>query len=208
MRIEYARLYLIIDARPQIAEAALRGGAQAVQLRVKNTPDHELLEVAREFRRLCSAHGALFIVNDSPQLAAAASADGLHLGQDDTPLAQARRLFGGIIGLSTHTPEQIAAAAGADYIGVGPVFQTPTKPGRPAVGLELLREAARSATVPWFAIGGIGPNNIDQVTAAGATRIAVLRAINDPPDPERATRRILERLTQTAGAARPDADKR
>jgi thiamine-phosphate pyrophosphorylase len=194
VQLEDARLYLIVDARPAIVEAALRGGVDVVQLRVKDAPDTELLDVAREFRRLCSAHSALFIVNDSPELAAAAGADGVHLGQEDVPVADARRVFGGLVGLSTRSPEQIAAAGDADYIGVGPVFETPTKPGRAAVGPELVRQAARSAHAPWFAIGGIDLTNLTAVVAAGATRIAVVRAIADAPDPEQASRAIRSRL--------------
>jgi thiamine-phosphate pyrophosphorylase len=194
--IERARLYLIVGARPEVVEAALRGGVDVVQLRVKDVPDDELMDAARELRSLCSAHGALFVVNDSPELAVRAGADGVHVGQDDISVAEARRIVGPdrLVGLSTHSPEQIAAAAGADYIGVGPVFATPTKPGRAAVGVELVREAARSARVPWFAIGGIDERNVGEVLADGATRIAVVRAIADAPDPEVAARSLAARL--------------
>jgi thiamine-phosphate pyrophosphorylase len=196
MRIDEARLYLVHDGSPEIAEAALRGGADILQLRVKDTPDDLLLDRARALRRLCTAYGALFIVNDSALLAVDAEADGVHVGQDDLPVAEARRIVGPdrIVGLSTHTSDQIEAARGVDYIAVGPVFATPTKPGRPAVGLELVRVAARAATVPWFAIGGIDAANVDDVAAAGATRVAVVRAIADAADAEGAARALRQRL--------------
>jgi thiamine-phosphate pyrophosphorylase len=203
MRIDEARLYLVIDDRLDVAEAALRGGVDVVQLRVKDRSDDELLPVARELRRLCSAFGALFVVNDSPSLALAADADGVHIGQEDVPLAEARSVVGTgrLVGLSTHGVEQIREAAGADYLGVGPVFETPTKPGRPAVGLEFVREAARSARVPWFAIGGIDEETLPGVLAAGAERIAVVRAITDAPDPEAAARALRARLSAESLAA-------
>jgi thiamine-phosphate pyrophosphorylase len=196
MRLDEARLYLVHDGNLEIAEAALRGGTDILQLRVKDAPDDLLLERALALRQLCTAHGALFIVNDSARLAVDAGADGVHIGQDDLTVAEARRIVGPdrIVGLSTHSTEQIAAARGVDYIAVGPVFATPTKPGRPAVGLELVRTAAQTATVPWFAIGGIDGGNIDDVTAAGATRIAVVRAIAGAPDAETAARALRDRL--------------
>lgn len=196
MRLDEARLYLVHDGNLEIAEAGLRGGVDVLQLRVKDTPDDLLLERARALRQLCTVHGALFIVNDSARLAVEAGADGVHVGQDDLSVAEARRIVGAdrIVGLSTHSAEQIAAARGVDYIAVGPVFATPTKPGRPAVGLELVRIAAQTATVPWFAIGGIDAGNVDDVTAAGATRIAVVRAIAGAPDAERAARALRDRL--------------
>jgi thiamine-phosphate pyrophosphorylase len=206
MRIDEARLYLVIGDRLDVAEAALRGGVDVIQLRVKDRSDEELLPVARELRRLCAAYGALFIVNDSPTLAVTADADGVHVGQEDTPLAEARRVVGPdrLVGVSTHSAEEIAAAAGADYLGVGPVFETPTKPGATAVGLELVREAARSARVPWFAIGGIGETTLPDVLASGAVRIAVVRAIADAPDPESAARSLRGQLERSISrAARP-----
>ncbi|HEY5058384.1 MAG TPA: thiamine phosphate synthase [Gaiellaceae bacterium] len=197
MRLDEARLYLVHDGDLEIAEAALRGGADIIQLRVKETPDDELLERARALRRLCTAHGALFIVNDSAELAVRVDADGVHVGQDDLPVAEARRIVGSdrIVGLSTHSAAQIEAAESVDYIAVGPVFATPTKPGRPAVGLELVQTAARTATVPWFAIGGIDEGNVDDVRAAGATRIAVVRAVARAPDAECAARALRDRLS-------------
>jgi thiamine-phosphate pyrophosphorylase len=193
-RLRDARLYLVCDARPggralgDVLAAALAGGVDVVQLRDKAAGDAELLAAAAEARRCCDAAGALLILNDRPDLVAAAGADGCHVGQDDLPVAEARALAGpdAIIGLSTHSPAQIEAAAGADYIGVGPVHATPTKPGRPAVGLDLVRHAAAHAAVPFFAIGGIAPENVAAVVGAGATRIAVVRAIADAPDPRAA----------------------
>jgi thiamine-phosphate pyrophosphorylase len=138
------------------------------------------------------------ILNDHPELVAAAGADGVHVGQDDLPVAQARELAGSerIVGLSTHNVDQIVAAGrpGVDYIGVGPVHTTPTKPGRPAVGAELVTAAARHASVPFFAIGGINTDTVTAVVAAGAGRVAVVRAIAEADDPERAARRLRSAL--------------
>jgi thiamine-phosphate pyrophosphorylase len=196
-RLHEARLYLVCDRRTdQFLAGALAGGVDIVQLRMKDASDRDVIEAARPFRRLCSEHGALFILNDRPDLVEATGADGVHLGQDDTSVARARELIGEdrLIGLSTHSPEQVDGAAGADYIGVGPVHETPTKPGRPAVGLELVRYAASHAAVPWFAIGGIGPENVAAVHGAGAERVAVVRALTEAADPERAARRLRAAL--------------
>jgi len=167
-----------------------------LQLRMKDVADEDIVAAARRFARAAAEHDALFILNDRPDLVAAAGADGVHVGQDDAPVADARRLVGPdrLIGLSTHTPEQLDATAGVpvDYIGVGPVHATPTKPGRPAVGLDLVRYAAEHATVPFFAIGGISPDNAVAVRDAGAGRIAVVRAITEAPDPAGATRALRE----------------
>jgi thiamine-phosphate pyrophosphorylase len=185
-RLRSARLYCVCDQQPErFLHAALSGGVDIVQLRIKQRPDAEIIATARRFARICAEHGALFILNDRPDLAARAGADGVHVGQDDVPVTAARSAVGpdGIVGLSTHTPEQIDGAQGVDYIGVGPVHETPTKPGRPAVGLELVRYAAEQARVPFFAIGGITPANVDAVRAAGATRIAVVRALTQATDP-------------------------
>ena len=146
----------------------------------------------------------MFILNDRPDLVRATDADGVHVGQDDTAVTQARELIGAdrLIGLSTHSPKQIDAAAGTDvdYIGVGPVHETPTKPGRPAVGLELVRYAAANAAVPFFAIGGIAPANIAAVADAGAARIAVVRALTEAADPERIAAELRATATGRAGA--------
>ena len=203
-RLQRAVLYLVCATRPGgralagVLEPALAGGVDLVQLRDKQAGDDELLAAAAVARELCDAAGALLILNDRPDLVVAAGADGCHVGQDDMGVAQARALAGpeALVGRSTHTPADIAGAAGADYIGVGPVHATPTKPGRPAVGLDLVRHAAAHAPVPFFAIGGIDAANVAAVVAAGARRIAVVRAIADAADPRAAAaglRAALER---------------
>jgi len=196
-RLARARLYLVCDRRPEaFLRAALAGGVDIVQLRDKEAGDEQLLEAARVFRHLADEHGALFFVNDRPDLAVAADADGVHVGQDDTPVSEARAVVGAdrIVGLSTHSPDQIAAARGVDYIAVGPVYATPTKPGRPAVGLELIRHAAVHAPDPWFAIGGIDGRTVGAVAAAGARRAVVVRAITEADDPRAAARALREAL--------------
>jgi thiamine-phosphate pyrophosphorylase len=192
-RLRTARLYLCCDARPHgedpepLLAAALRGGVDIVQLREKSLPRREIELAAQTFRRLCDNHSALFIVNDDPDLARTCDADGVHIGQDDLAADEARRLLGtdAIIGLSTHSEEQIAASAEApvDYISAGPIWETPTKQGRPAVGLELISHAAASAPHPFFAIGGIDASNVSQVVEAGARRLCVVRAIRDAENP-------------------------
>jgi thiamine-phosphate pyrophosphorylase len=182
-----ARLYLITGARPDLAsfiEAAIRGGVDLVQLREKQLPDGELLSVLEEARAVTRRLGVPLVVNDRPDLAVLVGADFVHVGQGDLPVAAARR-FGLPVGLSTHSREELARAE-ADYVGVGPVYATPTKEGRPPVGLGYVRHAAAQARLPWFAIGGIDETNVAEVVAAGATRIAVVRAIGDADDPERA----------------------
>jgi len=191
-RLNEAVLYLICDREPggraleSVLTAALAGGVDIVQLRDKEAGDEELLAAAAIARGLCDEAGALLILNDRPDLVAAAGADGCHVGQDDMPIAEARALAGedAIVGLSTHFPGDIDEAQGADYIGVGPVYATPTKPGRPAVGLELVRFASMHAPMPFFAIGGIDTSNAGDVAAAGARRIAVVRAIAQADDPQ------------------------
>src|SRR5256714_10104487 len=166
-KLRQARLYLILEREvrdvpaAEIVSAALRGGVDAVQLRDKEASDEDLAATGRELRAVCTRAGALFVVNDRPDLVLECGADGVRLGQDDERVDEVRRQVGDslLIGISTHSPEQIAAAerSAADYLGVGPVFETPTKPGRPAVGLELVERAARHASKPWFPIGGVGP---------------------------------------------------
>jgi thiamine-phosphate pyrophosphorylase len=198
-RLAHARLYLVCDATPggrpleAVLAPALRGGVDVFQLRCKDADDDEILAAAEVAREWCEVAGALFILNDRPDLVAATGADGVHVGQDDVSVAEARRVAGpdALVGQSTHTPAQVdAGSAEADYIGVGPVHATPTKPGRPAVGLELVTYAARHAKVPWFAIGGVDEENLDAVMTAGANRAAVVRAIAESPDPEGAARRL------------------
>jgi thiamine-phosphate pyrophosphorylase len=205
-RLRTARLYFVCDARPHGADpgplltAALNGGVDMVELREKDLDQRMIERSAATFRRLCDNYSALFIVNDDPDLAVSVRADGLHLGQDDMPVAEARVRLGpdAVIGLSTHSEEQIAATKGADYISVGPIWETPTKAGRPAVGLDLIRRAAESAALPFFAIGGIDPSNAVEVVRAGATRLCVVRAIRDAEDPAAAAA-SLRRAFAVAG---------
>jgi len=200
-RLGDARLYLVAD-RDGLAHAldgALAGGADVVQLRDKLATDDELLTAAENARDRCHAAGALFVVNDRPDLAAACGADGVHVGQDDASVARARAAVGddAIVGLSTHSIEQArdGARSGADYIAVGPVHATPTKQGRPAIGLDPVRYAAEHVELPWFAIGGIDRETVAAVAAAGATRVVVVRAIAAADDPEAAARALREAVT-------------
>ena len=201
-RLDKALLYLVCDERSdEFLEAALDGGVDIVQLRIKDAPDERVLEAAQRYRRLCTAAGALLIVNDRPDLALAADADGVHVGQDDVAVAAARAVVGAdrLVGLSTHSPEQITGAAGVDYIGVGPVHATPTKPGRPPVGLELVGYAAANCALPFFAIGGIDTTNVSAVRDAGARRVAIVRALTQAQDPESTARALRATLTEGVG---------
>jgi len=207
--LERARLYIICDTHPggddpeDVLRSALQAGVDVVQLRDKSADDRDIVEASRIFRRLCDAYDALFIVNDSPELAIACAADGVHLGQKDANPEAVRKVMGpdALIGLSTHSREQIAAALGVDYIGVGPVYATPTKPDYLPVGLELVQWAAEHARVPCFAIGGINTGNVDDVLDAGATRVAVVRAICDAADPGEAARELNERICKGGALA-------
>jgi thiamine-phosphate pyrophosphorylase len=203
-RLERAQLYFIGGSTcvGETLRAALAGGVDVFQLREKELGDSALLRAADAARELCEEAGALFIVNDRPDVARSAYADGVHVGQDDASVAAARRMVGPdcLVGLSTHSPEQIAAADGADYLGVGPVHATPTKLGRPAVGVDLVAHAAQHARVPWFAIGGLNAANVGAVLEAGARRISVVRAIAEADDPERAARTLKAMVSDgTAG---------
>jgi thiamine-phosphate pyrophosphorylase len=211
-RLRTARLYFVCDARPASGElepllrAALAGGVDIVQLREKEAPRREIELAALTYRRLCDTYSTLFIVNDDPELAQACNADGVHVGQDDMPAAEARELLGpeAIVGLSTHSEEQIAASAEApvDYISVGPVWETPTKEGRPGVGLGLVSHAAQHTPRPFFAIGGIDPSNAAQVVDAGARRLGVVRAIRDAAAPTAAAE-LLRGALGAVGEAAP-----
>lgn len=175
-----------------------------VQLREKAASEDEIVEAGRWMRALCDEHDALLIVNDRPDLALACDADGVHVGQDDQPLESARRAIGDdlLLGISTHSPEQVgdALSSSADYLGVGPVYGTPTKPGVAAVGLELVRHAsAHAGAKPWFAIGGIDTANAGDVAGAGASRIAVVRAIRDADDPKAAAAALRAVVSEEAG---------
>jgi thiamine-phosphate pyrophosphorylase len=203
-RLATARLYLVCPARPRdwIA-AAVRGGVDLIQLRDKTLSDDELLVAARGF----TGHDALFILNDRPDLVEACGADGIHVGQDDDPPAIARAAVGPdrIVGRSTHAPDQAKAAEedpDVDYLAVGPVHATPTKPGRPAVGLQYVAYAAAAVKKPWFAIGGLDAGNVHEVVERGATRIVVVRAITDADDPEAAARELRAALEGRVGVER------
>ncbi|HWW66947.1 MAG TPA: thiamine phosphate synthase [Solirubrobacterales bacterium] len=210
-RLRTARLYFVCDARPggedpePLLRAALNGGVDIVQLREKELDSGVIERSSQTFRRLCDTYGALFIVNDDPHLALACDADGVHVGQDDASAEEARKALGpdAIVGLSTHSEEQIAAAGEqpTDYMSVGPVWETPTKEGRPAVGLALVEHAAENASRPFFAIGGIDPSNARQVVEAGARRLGVVRAIRDAEDPAAAAESIRRAFAGTGDVA-------
>jgi thiamine-phosphate pyrophosphorylase len=195
-RLATARLYLVCDARPrEWLAAAVRGGVDLVQFRDKTLDDEGLIAAAAAFRAL----GVPFILNDRPDLVDACGADGVHVGQDDEPPAHARAAVGPdrIVGRSTHAPAEAEAADAdpdVDYLAIGPVHMTPTKPGRPAAGLGYVEFAARAVSKPWFAIGGLDATNIDEVVARGARRIVVVRAITEADDPEAAARAIVNEL--------------
>jgi thiamine-phosphate pyrophosphorylase len=208
-RLVAARLYLVTPGNPpagpldEFLPRVLEAGVDIVQLRDKHLDARPLLELAAVVRRRTREFGALFFVNDRVDLAIAAEADGVHVGQQDLSVAEARRQMGAqaLIGLSTHAPREILDAASsfsgesrADYIAVGPVYATPTKPGRPAVGPELLRFAAERAAQPFFAIGGIDAGSLAEVLAAGARRIAVVRALTEAEDPGAAARHLSQVL--------------
>lgn len=209
-RLAGAHLYLVADGGMSDAavHAALAGGVDMLQLRDPALDDDAILSRAAAWRALCDEHGALLWLNDRPDLALAAGADGVHVGQGDMPVAAARAAAGGelLVGLSTHSLDQLDAgiATGADQLSVGPVWETPTKPGRPAAGLDYVRAAAeRQQAVPWFAIGGIDTSNVEDVVAAGAERIVVVRAIRDAADPGAAAATLRAALEgRTVGAAR------
>jgi thiamine-phosphate pyrophosphorylase len=200
--LDDARLYFVVeaDASDRLLDAALGGGCNLLQLRDKEGDDETLLEAAERFRDACDRYGALFVLNDRPELALQCGADGVHVGQDDLPVDAVRRLVGPemLIGLSTHSSGQFDEGLGsaADYLSAGPIWETPTKAGRPATGLELIRHAAAVATKPFFAIGGIDESNIGEVVAAGATRAVVVRAIRDAADPRAAAAALRAALDE------------
>jgi thiamine-phosphate pyrophosphorylase len=208
-RLAAARLYLCTPIRRDLAafaEAVLAAGVDVVQLRDKHAEAGALLEAAAVLREAAGRHGALFAVNDRADVALAAEADICHLGQGDLPLGWARRILGGevLLGRSTHTLDQASRAREEDwdYLAVGPVHATPNKPGREPVGAGLLAGvAALDPPQPWFAIGGIDLGNLDEVMAAGADRIVVVRALTEAPDPAAAAAALATRLRGAAAAA-------
>jgi thiamine-phosphate pyrophosphorylase len=199
-RLRRARLYLVVGSDAlDVVRPALEGGVDMVQLRDKEGDDGSVLRAAAKLRRTCREHGALLWLNDRPDLALEAGADGVHLGQWDMPVSDARQIVGPelLIGLSTHSREQLDSAlrSEADELSVGPIWETPTKAGRPATGLDYVRYAAGAArSRPWFAIGGIDRDNVRQVVAAGAERIVVVRAIRDASDPRAAAQALRAAL--------------
>ena len=194
-----ANLYLVATHRlnagllhelvPELASA----GVDLIQLREKKMEAGDVIRVGEPIAAACREAGVPFIVNDRADVALALDADGVHVGQQDLPVSVTRDLVGRrIVGWSTHAPGEVDAAADqdVDYFAVGPVTETPTKPGRPAAGIELIRHAAKVATKPWFAIGGIGKELLPDVLDAGATRIVVVRAITEAPDPVSAAKEL------------------
>ena len=203
--IRGARLLLVTDPRPDLAarvEAAVSGGVDVVQLRDKRASGEareELLPLAEELRGICAREGALFTVNDDVELARLSEADGVHVGAEDEPVARAREILGpdAVVGRSTGTVGEAreAVRGGADYLGVGTVFATPTKPDADVAGLALVRGVARARlSLPWFAIGGVTRETAPEVVAAGAPGLAVVRAILDAADPEAAARGLRSLL--------------
>ena len=200
--LQQSRLYLCTPDRPDLAEfvrAVCDAGVDIVQLRDKNLPDGPLLERAAVARETAHAAGALFVLNDRPDLAVACGADGVHVGQDDIPAAEARRIVGpdALLGLSTHAPEELAASAGepVDYVSAGPVEPTPTKPGRPGTGLDYIRLAAERSPHPFFVTGGVSPATLPAIAAAGATRFVVVRALTEALDPAAVAKELRRILT-------------
>ncbi len=198
------RLYLCTADRPDLAgflAACIAGGVDVVQLRDKHLDARPLLARAREAAAVCRDLGVPFVLNDRPDLALDCGADGVHVGQDDAPPALARAILGPdvIVGLSTHAPAELDASAPepVDYVSVGPVAATPTKPGRPGTGLDYLRHAATTATRPWFVTGGVTPGTLPAMLDAGARRFVVVRWLTEAPDPAataRALRRVIDEV--------------
>jgi len=211
--VRFGRLYLVATPRPHMSEfeflarvrAALDGGVDVLQLRCKDLDALPYLRLADRVAAIAREARVPFIVNDRPDLALACNADGVHLGQGDVPVKWARCILGAkIVGRSSHEPADAerAIVETATYFAVGPVWETPTKPGRKAAGLSYVREiAGRGVELPWFAIGGITLDNVGQVLADGARRIALVRAILDAPEPAEAARAFVERLAEYPIAA-------
>ncbi|WP_267383006.1 thiamine phosphate synthase [Cyanobacterium sp. uoEpiScrs1] len=201
-KLKKSPLYLVTSESKNllsVVESALKGGVNLVQYRAKNTDDIVRLKIAKDMCQLCHDHNSLFIINDRVDLALAVNADGVHLGQQDMPISLARQILGPnrIIGRSTNNPEEMAQAInqGADYIGVGPVYTTPTKPEKIPVGLEYVDYARNNSSIPWFAIGGIDQDNINKVITAGAKQVAVVRAIMNAENPTTIAKELLKKLT-------------
>lgn len=201
-RLLGSRLYLVTSPVPDwlmAVEKALQGGVGIVQYRHKTASDRQALADLRLLRSLCDHYRALMIVNDRVDLALICEADGLHLGQTDMPIEEARRILGPhkIIGQSTTNASELSAAlaTSADYLGVGPIYATPTKAGKAPVGFEYVRLAQEKARIPWFVIGGIDLQTLPEVAAAGVGRVAVVRALMESPDPIQTARLMLAQLS-------------
>ncbi len=200
------RLYLATPDRPDLARflaACILGGVDVVQLRDKHLDARPLLARARMAAAVCRDHGVPFVLNDRPDLALEAGADGVHVGQDDAPPALARRILGprAVVGLSTHAPAELDEAAGApvDYLSVGPVVPTPTKPGRPGTGVGYLHLARQRAAHPWFVTGGVTPEAVPGLAAAGARRFVVVRWLTEAADPRAAARALRVAVDRAVG---------
>ena len=208
-QLRTARLYFVCEAMPNgedpepLLRAALDGGVDIIQLREKSGDNRLIDRAGTTFPRLADAYSVPFIVNDDPELVERLGADGVHVGQDDLSVAEVREVVGreALVGLSTHSPEQLEAAVeagGADYLSAGPIWETPTKEGRPATGLDFISFAARTTALPFFAIGGIDTENVEEVLQAGARPLCVVRAIRDSEDPT-ATAAALRRAFASVG---------
>jgi thiamine-phosphate pyrophosphorylase len=200
-QLRACQLYLVTSPEPNliaVVEAALKGGLKLVQYRDKEGDNGVRYANAQAIKQLCQKYGAIFIVNDHIDLALATNADGVHLGQQDFPMAVARRLLGPdkIVGRSTTNSQELARAIEekADYIGVGPLYETPTKAGKSACGEDYLRHVQTHAKMPWFAIGGINPENLDQVLGWGVKRVSVVRSIMQASDPQTVTQQLIAKL--------------
>lgn len=206
IKLENKKLYLVTnsdqfeseDAFLDAIASALEGGVEIIQLREKNMPANKVLSLGKKVKQLCLQYDATFIINDRVDIALLLEADGVHLGQDDLDIASAREILGEntIVGISTHAPEQALKAVedGADYIGVGPVFATPTKQGRTPVGLNYVKWVSENIQIPAFAIGGIDLENVDEVLQAGLNKISVVRAIINATSPQKAANKFLKKL--------------
>lgn len=189
----------------EMVEAACKGGADMVQLREKDLPAKQLIRLAKDLQSICDRYGAFFLLNDRVDAALAANVDGVHLGQDDIPARFARELLGHrkILGVSCHSTAQAMAAHGdgADYVSCGPLYETPTKPGRKATGLDLIKQYKMVVRAPFVAIGGIDETNVEEVIRTGADRVAVVRAVCAAPDVEAAARRLKEKILKAKAVA-------
>ena len=206
--LEERRLYLCTPDRPDLEEfvdACIVGGVDIVQLRDKNLEARQVIERGRRVLRVCRDHAVPFILNDRPDLALEVEADGVHVGQGDVPPALARRILGPdiIVGLSTHAPSDLDDALDepVDYLSAGPVSQTPTKPGRPGTGLRYLTYVVERAKTPWFVTGGVTPDSVKMMAAAGARRFVVVRHLTEAEDPKAAAKTLREAIDKAVATS-------